>query len=107
MNSLLLEPLGWVGFALCFACWFPQTLQTIRTRSCQMNTRFLLLNLTGCLALILHSIARNDLPFIILNAVCACGGAINLWYSFLPRSLASQARLALPPAHQVAPNVMV
>lgn len=99
MNSLLLESLGWLGFALCFACWFPQTLQTIRTRSCQMNTRFLLLNLSGCLALILHSIARNDLPFIILNVVCACGGAINLWYVFRPSPRVKQAHLAMPPAH--------
>ena len=98
MNSLLLESLGWLGFALCFACWFPQTLQTIRTRSCQMNTRFLLLNLSGCLALILHSLARQDLPFVILNAVCACGGAINLWYVFRPRPRVNHAHLAMSPA---------
>ncbi len=85
MNSLVHESLGWLGFGLCFACWFPQTVETIRTRSCRMNARFLLLNLSGCLALILHSIARNDLPFVILNSVCACGGAINLWYVFHPR----------------------
>jgi len=99
VNTYIFEPLGWLGFALCFACWFPQTLQTIRTRSCQMNTRFLLLNLSGCLALILHSIARNDLPFIILNTVCAFGAAINLWYVFRPRSRQPQAHRAMPPTH--------
>ena len=86
MKSPLLELLGWLGFGLCFACWFPQTLETIRAKSCQLNVRFLLLNLFGCIALILHSIARGDLPFVILNAVCACGGSINLWYAFRSRA---------------------
>lgn len=98
MTLPFLELLGWLGFALCFACWLPQTIETIRTRSCLMNTRFLLLNLSGCLALILHSIAKNDLPFIVLNVVCACGAAINLRYSFRPRQCSSQAPLAMPAA---------
>ncbi len=100
MNTFALESLGWLGFALCFACWFPQTMETIRARSCRMNVRFLLLNLSGCLALILHAVATSDLPFIILNAVCACGGAINLWYARRPRG--HQSSLATEPAHSVA-----
>jgi MtN3 and saliva related transmembrane protein len=81
MNSLLPESLGWLGFALCFACWFPQTVETIRTRDCRLNVRFLLLNLSGCITLILHAVATHDWPFIILNGLCACGAAINLWYA--------------------------
>ncbi|MBL9205372.1 MAG: PQ-loop repeat-containing protein [Opitutaceae bacterium] len=87
MKSLLLESLGWLGFGLCFACWFPQTVETIRARSCRMNVRFLVLNLAGCVVLVLHSVARHDLPFIILNLVCACGGTINLRYALRPGPL--------------------
>lgn len=81
MLPLFSDWLGWLGFGLCFACWFPQTLETIRAGSSALNTRFLFLNLGGCLTLILHSAARGDLPFVVLNCVCALGGAINLWYA--------------------------
>ena len=84
MNSLL-EPLGWMGFCLCFACWFPQTVETIRARSCNVNVGFLTLNLSGCVALLAYSLARGDWPFVVLNAVCAGAGGINLWYAFHAR----------------------
>jgi uncharacterized protein with PQ loop repeat len=74
---------GIIGLTAIVACWIPQTYEVIRTRKTDMKLSFLILYLTGSIALTIY--ALGDAIFVTLNLLTTAGSAINLYFRLFPQ----------------------
>lgn len=74
--------IGLIGLLAIVACWIPQTYEVLKSRQVDMKLSFLILYLTGSIALTIY--ALDDIIFLILNLLAAVGSAINLYYKIFP-----------------------
>lgn len=81
-----IELMGWAGFGILVAAWIPQTLDTIKQGSTQMNLAFIMMYFTSSLLLTIYSILTEDPVFTALNGLLTLGSGINMFYKFFPRS---------------------
>jgi lipid-A-disaccharide synthase-like uncharacterized protein len=75
-----MEYIGIIGLLAVALGWIPQTFQTIKTKRCDVNLLFLILNLIGSISLVVYAISLSDEIFTILNSMTAMGAVINLFY---------------------------
>lgn len=80
-----IELMGWVGFGILVAAWIPQTIDTIKAGSTQMNIAFIIMYFTSSLLLTIYSILIGDTIFTALNALLTMGSGINMYYKLFPR----------------------
>ena len=78
--------IGYLGLFLVAICWLPQTIETIRSGRCEVNSLFLILSASGSVCLVVYAIERIDVVFAILNTLTAVGAFVNLFYKIRPRS---------------------
>lgn len=71
---------GIIGVVSIVACWVPQTIETIKTKRCNIRRSFLVLYLIGSAALTVHAYVIGDAAFVILNSIATGETAINLYY---------------------------
>lgn len=71
---------GIIGLISIAACWIPQTIETIRTKQCDIKLSFLLLYLVGSISLTVHAYFIDDLVFVMLNGIATAETAVNLYY---------------------------
>lgn len=74
--------IGLIGLLAIAACWIPQTFEVLKTRQVDMKLSFLILYLTGSIALTVYAI--DDIIFLTLNLLVSVGSAINLYYKIFP-----------------------
>lgn len=82
-----IELMGWVGFGILVAAWIPQTIDTIKEGSTQMNIAFIIMYFTSSLLLTIYSVLIDDTIFTALNALLTLGSGINLYYKLFPRKI--------------------
>ncbi|MFP8487562.1 PQ-loop repeat-containing protein [Gracilimonas sp. Q87] len=80
-----IELMGWAGFGILVAAWIPQTIDTVRRGSTQINLAFVIMYFTSSLLLTIYSILISDPVFTALNALLTLGSGINMYYKFFPR----------------------
>lgn len=81
-----IEILGWAGFGILVAAWFPQTWETIKAGNTQMNIAFIIMYFSSSLMLTIYSVLISDPVFTALNALLTLGSGINLFYKLFPRT---------------------
>lgn len=81
-----IEILGWAGFGILVAAWFPQTWETIKAGNTQMNIAFIIMYFSSSLMLTIYSVLISDSVFTALNALLTLGSGINLFYKLFPRT---------------------
>lgn len=81
-----IEILGWAGFGVLVAAWIPQTWDTIKKGSTQMNIAFIIMYFSSSLMLTVYSIITGDPVFTALNALLTFGSGINMFYKLFPRT---------------------
>ncbi|MEE9224823.1 MAG: lipid-A-disaccharide synthase N-terminal domain-containing protein [Bacteroidota bacterium] len=72
--------IGIIGLVSIVACWIPQTIETIKTKRCNIKLSFLVLYLVGSVSLTVHAYFIGDLVFMILNSIATGEAAVNLYY---------------------------
>lgn len=80
-----IELMGWAGFGILVAAWIPQTIDTVKRGSTQINLAFVIMYFTSSLLLTIYSILISDPVFTALNALLTLGSGINMYYKFFPR----------------------
>lgn len=80
-----IELMGWAGFGILVAAWIPQTVDTIKRGSTQINLAFVIMYFTSSLLLMIYSILTEDPVFTALNGLLTLGSGINMYYKFFPR----------------------
>lgn len=85
---MILDILGYAGFAFLAICWIPQTIETIKQGRVSIRKSFLLFYSMGSALLMLQAIGLQNLPLIILNSYTSAASLINLYYGFFPRKSA-------------------
>jgi len=70
--------IGLLGMLLLVSAWVPQTLETIRTRRCPLNMKFIVIYVTASTLLTVYSYIIGDWIFFALNFLAALQSAINL-----------------------------
>lgn len=73
------EVIGLIGMLLLVSSWVPQTIETIKTKYCPLNFRFILIYVTASSLLTIYSYIIGDWIFLILNALAAFQSAVNLY----------------------------
>ena len=81
-----IELLGWAGFGILVAAWFPQTWDTIKQGSTSMNIAFIIMYFSSSLILTIYSVITGDPVFTALNALLTVGSGINMYYKLFPRT---------------------
>lgn len=81
-----IEILGWAGFGILVAAWIPQTWDTIKAGSTQMNIAFIIMYFSSSLMLTIYSVLIDDPVFTALNGLLTLGSGINLFYKLFPRT---------------------
>ena len=72
------EIIGLLGMLLLVGSWIPQTVETIKTRHCPLNMKFILIYVTAASLLTAYSYIIGDWIFFTLNFLSAFQSAINL-----------------------------
>ncbi|ASJ00872.1 PQ-loop domain-containing transporter [Thermococcus gorgonarius] len=73
------ELLGLIGMLLLVGSWIPQTWETIKTKNCPLNLKFILVYFTASTLLTIYAYARRDWIFTALNGLAALQSGINLY----------------------------
>ena len=73
------ELIGLMGMLLLVSSWVPQTIETIKTKQCPLNFRFILIYVTASTLLTIYSYLIRDWIFLVLNALAAFQSAVNLY----------------------------
>lgn len=74
------EALGLIGMLLLVGSWIPQTWETIKTRSCPLNLKFILVYFTASTLLTIYAyLPPRDWIFTALNGLAALQSGINLY----------------------------
>jgi len=76
MNYILI--LGLVGMIILVSSWIPQTIETLKTKKCPLNLKFILLYTISSLLLTIYSMLIKDIVFTILNFLAFSQSLINL-----------------------------
>ncbi|WP_048151317.1 hypothetical protein [Palaeococcus ferrophilus] len=63
---------------LLVGAWVPQTVETIRTKKCPLNFRFIIIYVTAATLLTVYSYIIHDWVFLTLNGLSALQSGINL-----------------------------
>ncbi len=79
------EILGWAGFAILAAAWFPQTWDTIKAGQTSMNMAFIIMYFLSSFLLAVYSVLTGDMVFTALNGLLTFGSGINMFYKLFPR----------------------
>lgn len=77
--------IGWIGLGLLLVAWIPQTIESIRAGHSAVNIIFVWLYMISSTLLALYAFLRDDIVFLLLNALLAIGSGINLYYKLWPR----------------------
>ena len=75
-----------VGVAAFAVAWIPQSIETVKAGRCEVNPLFLLLSMTGSLALMLYALLKGDAVFSTVNGLTTLGALVNVYYRRFPRS---------------------
>jgi MtN3 and saliva related transmembrane protein len=70
--------LGLVGMIILVSSWIPQTIETLKTKKCPLNLKFILLYTISSLLLTIYSMLIKDVVFTILNFLAFSQSLINL-----------------------------
>jgi len=70
--------IGLLGMLLLVSAWVPQTIETIRTKKCPLNFRFVLIYVMAASLLTVYSYLIRDWIFLTLNGLSAFQSGINL-----------------------------
>lgn len=81
-----MEWIGYVGLGALGLCWIPQSLETIRLGKCFVNLYFLILSAIGSGSLIVYAVHREEVVFVLVNALTTSGALVNLYYKLFPRT---------------------
>ena len=76
---------AYVGLAAFSVAWIPQSIETVKAGRCEINGPFLLLSMTGSLALMLYALMRGDPIFSTVNGLTTLGALVNIYYRRFPR----------------------
>ena len=76
---------AYVGLRAFAVAWIPQSIETIKAGRCDVNGLFLMLSMTGSLALMLYALMRGDAIFSTVNALTTLGALVNIYYRQFPR----------------------
>ena len=71
--------LGFTGMGLLVLAWVPQTLATLRSRRCPLDTKFIILYVLASTLLTIYALIIGDVVFTVLNLLAALQSAINLF----------------------------
>jgi MtN3 and saliva related transmembrane protein len=80
-----IEILGWAGFGVLAAAWFPQTWDTLKAGQTSMNIAFIIMYFVSSFLLTVYSVLTEDMIFTTLNALLTFGSGINMYYKLFPR----------------------
>ncbi|AMQ19270.1 hypothetical protein [Thermococcus peptonophilus] len=72
------EVIGLLGMLLLVSAWVPQTWETVKTRKCPLNMKFIVIYVTAATLLTIYSWIIGDWIFFTLNFLSAFQSAINL-----------------------------
>ncbi|BAD85395.1 hypothetical membrane protein, conserved [Thermococcus kodakarensis KOD1] len=72
------EIIGLLGMLLLVSAWVPQTWETVKTRKCPLNMKFIVIYVTAATLLTIYSWIIGDWIFFTLNFLSAFQSAINL-----------------------------
>ncbi|WP_297438458.1 hypothetical protein [Thermococcus sp.] len=72
------EIIGLIGMILLVSSWVPQTIETVRTRQCPLNLKFIIIYVTAATMLTVYSYVIGDWIFFTLNFLSAFQSAVNL-----------------------------
>jgi MtN3 and saliva related transmembrane protein len=72
------EIIGLLGMLLLVGSWIPQTVETIRTKHCPLNLKFIIIYVTAASLLTVYSYLIGDWIFFTLNFLSAFQSGINL-----------------------------
>lgn len=81
-----IELLGWAGFGILVAAWIPQTWETIKEGSTQVNIAFIIMYFSSSLMLTIYSVLIADPVFTALNGLLTIGSGINMYFKLFPRT---------------------
>ncbi|WP_010478509.1 PQ-loop domain-containing transporter [Thermococcus zilligii] len=74
------ELLGLVGMLLLVGSWVPQTWETIKTKNCPLNLKFILVYFTASALLTVYAyLPPRDWIFTALNGLAALQSGVNLY----------------------------
>ncbi len=73
---------GAIGLACILVGWIPQTLRTLRMKSCDLQPSFAILYFIGSAFLVFHSLVISDWVFLMLNLSASIIAAINIFFCF-------------------------
>ncbi len=79
------ELLGWAGFAILAAAWFPQTWDTIKAGKTPMNMAFIIMYFVSSFLLTVYSVITGDMVFTALNGLLTIGSGINMYFKLFPK----------------------
>lgn len=72
------EIIGLLGMLLLVSARVPQTWETVKTRKCPLNMKFIVIYVTAATLLTIYSWIIGDWIFFTLNFLSAFQSAINL-----------------------------
>jgi MtN3 and saliva related transmembrane protein len=76
----LVEAMGLTGMLLLVGSWIPQTIETIKSRKCPLNLKFILVYFVASTLLTLYAyLPPTDWIFTTLNGLAALQSGINLY----------------------------
>ncbi len=81
----MVQWIGWIGLFLLLLAWVPQTWETIKAGTTEVNLLFIILYVVSSAVLALYAFLSSDLVFLVLNGLLTIGSGINLYYKLWPR----------------------
>ncbi len=74
------EIMGLIGMLMLVGSWVPQTIETLRTKKCPLNMKFILIYFTASALLTLYAyLPPRDWIFTALNGLAALQSGVNLY----------------------------
>lgn len=71
--------IGLLGMLLLVSSWVPQTVETVKTKKCPLNFRFVITYVIASFLLTAYSYIIGDWVFLTLNGLATLQSAINLY----------------------------
>lgn len=71
--------IGLTGMIILVSSWLPQTIETIKTRNCPLNMKFIILYTFSSFLLTIYSILIKDMVFTLLNFLAFVQSFTNLF----------------------------
>ena len=74
------EMVGLLGMLMLVGSWIPQTAETLKTKKCPLNMKFILIYFTASTPLTIYAyLPPRDWIFTALNGLAALQSGINLY----------------------------